>query len=242
MGGLYIGTSGYTYAAWRGVFYPKGVAQRTWLSFYAQHFNAVEINATFYRPFPQSVFARWQEMTPPDFHFVLKAPRIITHEKKLHDIENELNSFLSSIEGLGEKLALILWQFPAGQRADDLKERFSEFVSTLPRSPRHVFEFRHASWFTEDLYAHLEQQNAGFVINDSPHMKSQEVNTAGLMYIRFHGPGKLYDSSYSLEQLESWAERIRPRLADHEVYLFFNNTFAGQALENARQLRDLLAE
>ena len=242
MGGLYIGTSGYTYAAWRGIFYPKGVAQRTWLSFYAQHFNAVEINATFYRPFPQTVFARWRDMTPTDFRFVLKAPRLITHEKTLHNIEDELRSFLSSIEALDEKLALILWQFPAGQRADDLKERFFEFVSMLPQAPRHVFEFRHASWFADDLYAQLNQHNAGFVINDSPRITSREVNTAGLMYVRFHGPGKLYDSSYSGEELESWAERIRPRLSDNDVYLFFNNTMSGQALENARQMRDLLTK
>lgn len=242
MNGLYIGTSGYTYAAWRGIFYPKGVAQRNWLSFYAQHFNAVEVNATFYRPFPQSVYARWQEVTPPDFRFVLKAPRLITHEKALDNIEQELDSFLASAKGLGDKLALILWQFPAGQRAENLQKRFEAFLSLLPQSPRHVFEFRHASWFTEEVYAQLNNSNAGFVINDSPQIKSREVNMAGLMYVRFHGPGKLYDSAYSREQLTAWADRIRPRLADHEVYLFFNNTFAGQAIENARQMRELLTD
>jgi uncharacterized protein YecE (DUF72 family) len=240
MGQLYIGTSGYTYKDWRDRFYPKGVAQKAWLSFYAQHFNAVEINATFYRPFPADVFARWYDSTPPSFRFVLKAPKAITHEKVLHDKAEELQQFVSRAAVLKEKLAAVLWQFPASAHADTLHQTFTEFLKLLPQTLQHVFEFRHASWFTDDLYALLNPINAGFVINDSPHFPSRELIAGSLMYVRFHGPNQLYNSLYSQEQLQVWADKLRPRLNSCDLYLFFNNTYAGQALQNARELRELL--
>jgi uncharacterized protein YecE (DUF72 family) len=240
MAGLYIGTSGYTYPAWRNLFYPKGLAQKNWLNFYAQHFNAVEINATFYRPFPPHVFTNWREATPPEFRFVLKAPKVITHEKALQDIHDELQSFLSSIQGLNEKLALVLWQFPAGLRANEAKERFLQLLPALPQSIRQVFEFRHPSWFTNEVFTQLNQHKAGFVINDSPLIASHHVITGSFMYVRFHGPEKLYDSAYSHAQLATWAEHVRPHVFNEDVFLFFNNTSTGQAISNAREMRELL--
>jgi uncharacterized protein YecE (DUF72 family) len=141
---------------------------------------------------------------------------------------------------LEDKLALVLWQFPAGLRAEAAKEHFFNFLPRLPPSVRHVFEFRHRSWFTEDVFARLDQVDAGFVINSSPHIPSVDRVTGGLLYVRFHGPEKLYNSSYSHEQLEAWAARIRPHLERDNVFLFFNNTFSGQALENAREMHALL--
>ncbi len=239
---LYIGTSGYSYKTWRGQFYPAGVPQKEWLTFYAKSFNAVEVNATFYRPFPKRVFAHWYAMTPPDFRFVLKGPKVITHEKLLDNIADELNAFVASADSLQNKLAVMLWQFPAGAHADPLGESVKRFLSMLPGNIKQVFEFRHASWFTDETYALLNRYQAGFVINDSPHFPSREVVTDHMMYVRFHGPDKLYDSLYSGKQLQNWSDKIRPRLDLTDLYLFFNNTFAGQGLQNAVQLRELLVK
>lgn len=235
-----MGTSGYSYKEWRGKFYPQGVAQKSWLTFYAQHYNAVEVNATFYRPFPQSVYARWAEITSPEFRFVLKAPKVITHDKALEAVEDDLQSFAVGSRTLGEKLAAVLWQFPAGSKVHDLQERFTKFLPALPKDMRHVFEFRHKSWFTDEVYALLNQYDAGFVINDSPQFPKQEVITDHLMYLRLHGPGKLYNSRYTSEQLRAWAEKIKSRLAEMDVFVFFNNTMSRDALDNANELRDLL--
>ncbi|MEO8391974.1 MAG: DUF72 domain-containing protein [Chloroflexota bacterium] len=237
---LYIGTSGYTYKDWRDIFYPKGVAQKNWLTFYAQHYNAVEINATFYRPFPEHVFTHWHDSTPEEFRFVLKAPKLITHEKALVDIEQDLEQFVSSIGALKEKLAAVLWQFPASARKEVLQVPFQQLLTLLPGNIKHVFEFRSSSWFNEEIYALLNRFDAGFVINDSPHFPSQHVNTDHLLYVRLHGPGALYTSTYSAEQLLAWSEEIAPHLGHEDIYLFFNNTSGGHALGNANDLRLLL--
>lgn len=242
MAKLYIGTSGYTYKNWRGQFYPLGVPQKAWLTFYAQHYNAVEINATFYRPFPEHVFAHWYAITPAEFRFVLKAPKTITHEKGLYDVADELQEFISSARGLKEKLAALLWQFPASIHADTLRTQFSKFLRMLPQDIKHVFEFRHESWFTEEIYALLNQFQAGFVINDTPHFPNREVITGQLVYMRFHGSDKLYNSLYSRDQLQAWGDKITPYLKQYDVYLFFNNTYAGQALSNAKEMQEILAQ
>jgi uncharacterized protein YecE (DUF72 family) len=242
MPNLYIGTSGYSYPAWRNQFYPSGLPQKEWLSFYARHYNAVEVNATFYRPFAKSVFTHWHEMTPSDFHFNIKGSKVITHEKLLENVSGELQKFVTSSSALAEKLAAILWQFPSSAHADTLHERLAQFLPMLSSEVKHVFEFRHASWFNDETYALLNQHDAGFVINDSPRFPSRDVETDHVMYDRFHGPDKLYNSLYSPDQLRSWADKIAPRLSQNDVYLFFNNTMAGQALENANTLRGLLTE
>jgi uncharacterized protein YecE (DUF72 family) len=241
MGELYIGTSGFTYQDWRGIFYPKGVAQKNWLSFYAQRYNTVEINATFYRPFPKSVYEKWRTNTPDDFCFILKGPQLITHEKKLHDVAENLKSFLEAARGLDGKLAVILWQFSSSITANTLREPFEQFLSLLPTDVRQVFEFRDTSWFNDEIYDLLNKYHAGFVINDSNRFPAREVITGDFMYVRFHGPGKLYASRYTTEQLKTWTEKIRPRLQKYDIYVYFNNDFDGRALDNANELRELLA-
>src|ERR1041385_2426709 len=110
MPNLYIGTSGYSYKSWRGQFYPQDIPQKEWLAFYAHAYNAVEVNATFYRLFPKSVFTHWREITPLEFRFVLKGPKVITHEKLLIDVEDELKQFVTGSAALQTKLAAMLWQ------------------------------------------------------------------------------------------------------------------------------------
>src|SRR5215217_8592044 len=119
MGKLYIGTSGYSYKDWREIFYPKGLAQREWLAFYAQHYNTVEINATFYGHFSRTVIERWHDITPDDFCFTLKGPKLITHQKRLVDAKPELDHFMESARALKGKLSVILWQMPPSFKHDD---------------------------------------------------------------------------------------------------------------------------
>lgn len=242
MAKLYIGTSGYSYKEWRGQFYPKGVAQKDWLAYYATHYNAVEVNATFYRPFAESVYAHWGEVTPTDFRFVLKGPQAITHEKALENISDELDPFVENTSVLGEKLAAMLWQFPASTHADSMLNKLARFLPLLPTTTRQVFEFRHISWLRDDVYDLLNQIGAGFVITDVTKFSTQQVQTDHLMYLRFHGPNKLYNSLYTPQQLKVWANTIRPYLGQKDVYVFFNNTTGGQALQNANELKAMLLE
>lgn len=241
-GHLCVGTSGFNYTDWKEIFYPKGTPQKQWLAYYAQHYNTVEINATFYRYFARSVFARWRDATPPDFRFTLKGPRIITHEKRLVSVTDDLTRFLDSIQDLCSKLAVILWQFPSGFKYDTTadQELLAQFLACLPSDLQHVIEFRHTSWFKEDIYVLLNAHKMGFVINDSSRFPAAEVITGNVVYLRFHGPEQLYASSYTLEALTAWASKIRTWLQHYDVYCYFNNDYGGRAIENANQLLQLL--
>ncbi|MCA0457150.1 MAG: DUF72 domain-containing protein [Chloroflexi bacterium] len=242
MANLYIGTSGYAYQEWRGQFYPKGVPQKDWLAYYASRYNAVEVNATFYRPFEAKVYAHWGEVTPDEFRFVVKGPKVITHEKALENIDEELESFVANTAALGDKLAAMLWQFPASAHADNLLVELAHFLRVLPKNTKQVFEFRHISWLNNEVYDLLNIFGAGFVITDVTKFSNRQVTTDHIMYLRFHGPNKLYNSLYTPQQLQVWAETIRPYLGQKDVYVFFNNTMGGQALQNANELRDMLLE
>jgi uncharacterized protein YecE (DUF72 family) len=241
MGRLFIGTSGFNYKDWRYIFYPKGLSERKWLSFYAQHYDTVEINATFYRYFDRTVFARWRDETPDSFCFTLKAPKDITHRKRLENTADELAKFVDSIQDLQSKLALILWQFPYSFKCtDEVRERLAQFLQQLPRNMQHVVEFRHTSWFNNEIYSLLNSTHTGFVINDSSRFPAAEAITGDVVYIRFHGPQQLYASSYSTEQLTVWASKIVGWLTHYDVYCYFNNDFGGRAIHNSVELRQLV--
>ena len=186
--------------------------------------------------------AHWRDVTPDNFRFVLKAPKVITHERVLADVEQELQQFFASASVLEQKLEAVLWQFPPSFRKDDMGDLLVQFLPELPRTIPHVFEFRHLSWFSEGIYGLLNQFHTGMVVNDSPRLRSQFVTTNSMLYVRFHGPGKRYNSSYSSEQLREWVSRIAPYVGEDDVYLFFNNTMRGQALSNAKVLRQLLTD
>lgn len=240
MGELFIGTGGYTYKEWRDVFYPKGVAQKDWLSYYAQRYNTVEINATFYRNFPTSVYEKWHASTPPGFRFTLKGLQAITHEKQLLNVQEELVPFIENAKALKEKLAVMLWQFPPSVPFNFLFNRLEQFLPQLPTDVQQVFDFRHTSWFNERLYALLNQYNAGFAINDTDGFPTREMVTGKAMYVRFHGYGKFHSSLYSMEEMTTWAQKMKPRLGEYDVYAYFNNDYEGRALRNANELRDLI--
>lgn len=243
MGNVYIGTSGYSYKDWKDVFYLKGIPQKKWLAYYAQHYSTVEINATFYRYFAPTVFTRWRDETPDTFRFTLKGPRDITHTKRLHEIETELSRFLDSIQDLRSKLAMLLWQFPPSFKydMDNAKIKFTQFVERLPGEIEHVVEFRHKSWFNDDLYSLLNQHNVGIVMNDSSRFSAIEMVTGNFAYIRFHGPTKLYASLYSIEELRMWADKMQAWLQHYDVYAYFNNDYGGRAIQNSIELKQLIS-
>ena len=233
---LYIGISGWTYAGWRGVFYPKKLAHRLELQFASREFNSIEINGSFYSLQLPSSYRRWYAETPPGFIFSVKGGRFITHMKKLRAVEAPLaNFFASGILCLREKLGPILWQFPPnfGWNA----ERFAEFFELLPRDTRaaarlarnhdaklkgrawtktdaarpirHAVEIRHESFMVPEFFALLRRHKVAFVVADTAGKWPYAENlTADFVYCRLHGAEQLYVSGYSDQELDWWANRI----------------------------------
>jgi uncharacterized protein YecE (DUF72 family) len=237
---ILIGTSGWHYKHWIGVFYPPGTRGSEMFEFYARHFNTVEINNSFYRLPLATTFDTWRESSPDRFCFAVKASRFITHMKKLKDPESSSAKFFLVAERLQQKLGPILFQLPPRWKVN--VERFSEFLASLPKGHRYVIEFRDESWFVTPVFELLRQYNVGFCIHDFADMKVPNEITADFTYVRFHGPTSAkYFGSYSNDQLRRWAKRIEEwqgRLS--AVYAYFNNDPGGEAVKNALLLKKLL--
>jgi len=233
-----VGTSGWNYRHWRGVFYPGELRQQDWLGHYAASFDTVEINATFYRlPKPEHV-KNWAGAVPERFLFAVKGSRFLTHMMQLRQTGEPLDRFFDVMSGLGKKAGPVLWQLPPRLQRDD--DRLAAFVGDLPGAWRHAFEFRHASWFCREVYDILERSNAALCIGDHPERSQPVVMTADWTYLRFHY-GK-DDGRYSQRQLEGWSRQIHEFAgAGAGVFAYFNNDQQGFALENARDLRGMLA-
>jgi len=236
-----IGCSGWNYQHWRnGVFYPPRLPPRRWLDFYAQHFDTVEVNATFYRLPKEQAVANWVRESPPDFLFAVKMSRYVTHIKRLRDLPPSLELFYSRIRPLvgSPKLGPILWQLPGTFRRDD--ERLGEALGTLPPG-RHCFEFRHESWFVDEVYELLRRHGVALVIGDTPRRPFQAHElTADWTFIRFHHGTRGRNSNYSQRELEEWAQRIERWARSGDVYAYFNNDWNGYAVRNGRLLRKRL--
>jgi uncharacterized protein YecE (DUF72 family) len=236
-----IGTSGWTYDDWKGVFYPPGLSPRRWLEHYAQEFDTVEVNATFYRLLPESTFAGWDSRVPEGFLFALKASRPITHLKKLADAEEELSRFLARAELLSHRLGPLLFQLPPQWPVD--AARLEAFLSLLPTRFRCAFEFRDPSWLTEPVYAALRKRGAALVRVSAPHFPDADVVTADFSYLRMHGDQRTHASKYSAPTLTLWARAIAGwAAAGRDVFVYFNNDLHGYAVEDARALRRLVAQ
>lgn len=240
---LRIGTSGWTYASWRGVLYEKGLPQGRWLERYAEAFDTVELNATFYRLPKGEQFASWKRRTPPRFAFAVKGSRLITHIKRLKGVEEDVETFFSRVRELGRKAAVTLWQLPPSLERDD--ERLGSFLRLLPRAKtrRQAVEFRHRSWYVSEVYALLERRGVGLVLPDSASretMTAPEIRqTAPFTYVRLHyGRGRR--GEYTESQLRAWARRIAAWRREGDVYVFFNNDWEGFAVRNALRLKSLL--
>lgn len=236
---IYVGTSGWHYDDWRGRFYPEKLPKTKWLEFYARHFSTLELNNTFYRLPSENAFTNWYNSSPADFVFAVKVSRFITHIKRLKDCDEAVNNFISRVVILKNKLGPLLYQLPPGLHRDD--DRLTAFLAILPTGLKHVIEFRHKSWFTEDVYGILRQRQVGFCIFDMPKLTSPVLATADFAYIRFHGSDGLYSGSYSDEELAEWAKKIARLTRKLKAgYIYFNNDIAGYAIENARTIRDYL--
>lgn len=234
---IHIGCSGWNYADWRERVYPRGVAQRHWLAHYAGLFDTVEVNSTFYRLASRDAVATWVEQTPPDFIFVLKASRYLTHMKRLSDMGSGVHRFYERIEPLigTPKLGPIVWQLPGNFHRDD--ERLADALDALPAG-RHCFEFRHSSWFAPDVYALLRERNIALVIGDHPERPFQTYeHTAEWTLVRLHYGARGRRGNYSERELEAWRDRLAQWRRRVEVFAYFNNDWEGFAVRNGRWLR-----
>lgn len=241
MGKFWVGTSGYSYPHWKEVFYPPDLRQSKWLSYYAEKFPIVELNVTFYRLLPEKTFAGWYEKTPDNFKFVTKGSRLITHLKKLLEVEEPLKEFFSRLSSLQEKLEVVLWQLPPSLKANTLLlEDFCQLVKENS-FVRQAFEFRHHSWFDGGVAKVLRKFGFASCVAHSNRWPTGEMFTANFVYLRFHGGTILYGSNYSDEELVYWAEKIKHWLDEgYDVYAFFNNDAYGYAVANALKLQELV--
>jgi uncharacterized protein YecE (DUF72 family) len=232
-----IGCSGWNYADWRTPVY-HDAPSRKWLELYAQQFDTVEVNATFYRLPTRRSVARWSEQVPAAFCFAVKVSRYLTHVKRLTAVREGAARLLDRLEPLREsgKLGPLLWQLPETFTRDD--ERLARALDALPQGQRHCFEFRHPSWFCEPVYQRLRQSGVALVIADHPKrgFQAHELTTRWT-YIRFHMGRRGRGGNYSRAELESWAAQLRAWSDRRRVYAYFNNDWRAFAPRNATYLK-----
>ena len=231
-----VGCSGWNYAHWRELVYPKGLPPRQWLDHYSTLFDTVEVNNTFYRLPLQTSVARWVAQSPPGFLFSVKMSRYITHVKRLTALDEGLFRFYERLAPLARspKLGPVLWQFPATFHRND--ERLADALARLPAG-RHCFEFRHESWFVPEVYELLRGAGAALVIGDDPRRPFQTLElTADFTFLRFH-VGRAGNGNYGEDELDEWARRIDGWRRELDVYAYFNNDWHGYAVQNGLYLR-----
>jgi uncharacterized protein YecE (DUF72 family) len=241
---FYIGTSGWQYRHWRGRFYPVELKTAAWFNYYAQRFQTVEINSSFYRQPSDDTWKHWAENAPPGFQYAVKANRFITHIKRLKDAEEPLQRFFKGAKHLGGRLGPVLFQTPPNfRRSPENAARLEHFLSLLPRGYRCVFEFRHGSWFGADTLDLLRRSRVAFCSYDMPNVECPLTSTSNLAYVRMHGSESIYASNYTDPMLRSWTTKLRALAGDvDEVWVYFNNDAQAFAVKNALRLRDLLED
>jgi uncharacterized protein YecE (DUF72 family) len=237
----WIGTSGWSYRHWRGPFYPSSMAKGgDQLRFYAEQFDTVEVNGTFYRLIEVETLRRWREATPAGFVFACKGSRYLTHMKRLKDAEQGVGRFFERVEALEDKLGPIVFQLPG--RFKPVRARLAAFLKTLPADHRYAFEFRDPAWFQPEILEILAPRNVALCLYEFAGQQAPLETTADFVYIRLHGPGGPYQGSYGDPALRAWAKRIRGwAKADLDVYCYFDNDDSGYAPRNALRLRRMLA-
>ena len=236
-----IGTSGWQYRHWKKLFYPEKLARREWLAHYAAIFPSVEVNASFYRLPEGADIRRWCDTTPAEFLFSVKAPRSITHFKKLKNCESLLQKLLGRLEVFGDRLGPVLFQLPPNWRCN--ARRLSDFLAALPRTKRFAFEFRDPSWHCEEVYGLLAAHGAAFCIFDLDGCTSPLVAPGAFVYVRLHGPRSGYTGNYRSPTLRTWAGRAWGwRRGGKDVYLYFDNDQRAYAAKNARRMLSIVNE
>lgn len=234
----YVGCSGFHYKEWKDGFYPENLAQKKWFEYYCDHFTTLELNVTFYR-FPQLHFLKsWYDKSPSNFTFAVKAPRLITHYKQLHDSDSILKDFYSICDsGLKNKLGCFLFQFPKQYLFTD--KRLETLIQSLDTSFRNVVEFRHESWWGRGVIQELGKNNIAFCGISHPMLPAEAIVNTSLAYYRFHGVPDLYKSLYSEDELNRIFNDLAQNKNISEAYIFFNNTANLSAINNAAYMKTL---
>jgi uncharacterized protein YecE (DUF72 family) len=236
-----IGTSGWSYDHWHPELYPPGLPSRDRLACYAAVFPTAELNASFYRWPAPAAFRSWRDRLPPGFRLSVKAPRGLTHARKLYEPERWLERIAAGWHELDGKRAVLLVQLPPAQPRDDA--RLAYFLRLVPPWIRVAVEFRHPSWACEEIFALLAEHRAAYCVMSGADLPCVLRATTDFVYLRLHGPDHqhLYAGSYSGADLAWWAGRIREwAAAGHDVFAYFNNDGDANAVRNARTLRALL--
>ncbi len=238
---IHIGTSGWSYKHWRGIFYPGNVKPAEYLTFYARHFPVSEINNSFYKLPTKGSVAKWIDSVPEGFLFCPKMSRYLSHLKKLRDPREPLERFFAVFDPFKEHLGPILIQLPANSRFHtEVAEAFYAETDQY-EGYRFALEVRHPSWFLEESIGLMKKHGITLVFSQADQFPYDEEITAKDIYLRFHGPTALYSSSYSDQILEDYAEKFASWAEEgHEVWAFFNNDIGGHALNNAKKLQELV--
>jgi len=230
---VWVGTSGYNYPEWKGNFYPSDLAAKKMLPYYAERFPTVEINYTFYRMPTEKLVAGWAEQVPSPYQFTLKAPRRITHDSRLKDAGDSVARFCEVSATLGDKLGTLLFQLPPFLRKD--LALLDAFLPQLPSGVRAAFEFRHVSWFDEEVFSRLAARNLAVCIADSDTLSTPVRITADYAYFR------LRDEGYQPDDIKGWADTIATSTsACRDVFVYFKHEDSGKGPEFARLLMDRL--
>lgn len=236
---VFIGTSGWQYRDWRGTFYPEKEPLRTWLESFAARFATVESNNAFYRLPERRTFEAWRERTPDDFVMAVKASRYLTHIKRLADPAEPVERFLERVAGLGPKLGPVLIQLPPRFRADI--GRLEATLDCFPRTVRVAVEFRHASWYSDEVRAILERRSVALCLADRRRPLTPLWRTAPWTYLRFHEGLAAPRPCYGRTALETWARRLADGwAADEDCYVYFNNDPRGCAPRDAARFAGLV--
>ncbi len=235
----HVGCLGFYYKHWKEMFYPKNVPQRLWFEFYCQHFNTLELNVTFYR-FPRAAMLKqWYEKSSPGFSFSVKAPRLITHFKKMNDCENLINDFYHLVnDGPKEKTGCFLFQFPP--RFHYTPERLDKIIKSLDHSYPNVVEFRHSSWWNDAVYKLFKKNKISFSGMSHPLLPDKIVANTSLLYYRMHGIPELYKSPYSTRDLRKIVGEVETAKGLKKAFIYFNNDIGGSAISNAKEMNEMV--
>jgi uncharacterized protein YecE (DUF72 family) len=236
-----IGTSGWSYRSWRGPFFPNDLPARSHLDYYAEHFQTTELNGVFYRTPTVEAVRGWAERTPDDFVFAWKASKFITHWKRLNDTSrNSIALMESRLRLLGQKAGPVLFQLPP--QFEKNRERLAGFLKLLRAKRPYAFEFRHPSWYEDDILDLLRDNAIALCISDHHDAPSPWLVTARHVYVRGHGPQGRYRGRYSPSTLEKWSRWLqRMRRDGHDAYVYFDNDQKSAAPRDALRLSELIS-
>jgi uncharacterized protein YecE (DUF72 family) len=240
-GRVHIGCSGWIYRHWRELFYPAKLAQRLWFEHYSDTFRTVELNTSFYHLPKAETFTKWRDQAPAGFRYAVKAPRFITHMKKLKDCFEPVEEFIGRARNLGETIGPILYQLPPRWAFN--RERLEEFIAHLPADLTHVFEFREKSWMNEEVLALLDSSGLSFCAHDMPGLATPRWASGPIAYVRFHGGTDKYVGRYSDEALLAWTDWIVGQAGrGRDIWCYFNNDIHGHAIHDALTLRAMVGQ